>query len=54
MTCDWEPLTSDHARSLIAFKLSLMKIGTERGSALEEQMLELLGLIEGRVSELDR
>ena len=53
-TRDWEPLTSDHARSLMAFKLSLMKIGTERGSALEEQMLELLGLIEDRVSELDR
>jgi len=51
---DWDPLGSAHARSLMAFKLGLMKIATQRGEDLEEQMLDLLEQIEGRLSEPER
>jgi hypothetical protein len=48
----WPELESSEARSLIAFKLSLAKVGTGRRERLAEQLDDLVTLIDDRLAVL--
>jgi hypothetical protein len=51
-TPDWSSLLTAQARNLMAFKLSLGKIGAQRRQRFRAEMTALMEVLEGRLEEL--